>query len=128
MQVCESSEVNSLLFALVMYNQGHKLYEQSRLKTTHHIINLILAFSIKNGYQVSFSGVKRSGPAVDYPPPSSTEVDRVWVEMYLCLLSVPAWCVTAFVLYNNDNLITNILLCYSVYVSETGTGHTYSSY
>jgi hypothetical protein len=124
MQLCESAEVNSLLFTLVMYSQGHELYEQSRLKTTQHIINLILAFAIKNGYQFSFSGVKRSGPAVDYPPPSSTEVGRVWVELYLCLLFVPAYCVTAFILYNKDKLITHILLCYSAYVSEIGTGNT----
>jgi len=46
MQLCGSSEVNSLLFTLVMYSQGHELYEQSRLKTTHHTIHLNLAVAI----------------------------------------------------------------------------------
>ena len=41
-----------------------------------------------NGYWVSFSGVKRPGRGVDYPPPSSAEV-KERVELYLYALSGP---------------------------------------
>ena len=41
---------------------------------------------LKNGYRVSFLGVKRSGRGVDHPPPVSAEV-KERVELYMYFLS-----------------------------------------
>jgi hypothetical protein len=46
-----------------------------------------------NGYRVSFPGVKWPGHGFDRPFPPSAEV-KERVELYLCFLCGPSWCVT----------------------------------
>ena len=46
--------------------------------------------SPKNGYRVSFPGVKRPECGIDHPPPSSAEVKEI-VELYLFSPSGPSW-------------------------------------
>jgi len=43
-----------------------------------------------NGYRVSFQGVKRPGPGVDHPTPSSSEV-KERVDKYLYSPPGPSW-------------------------------------
>ena len=45
---------------------------------------------IYNEPRVSFTGVKRPGRGIDYPPPSSAEV-KERVELYLYSPAVPSW-------------------------------------
>jgi hypothetical protein len=56
------------------------------------LINLI-----DNGYQASFSGVKRPGRGVDHPPQFSAEV-KERVELYLYSHSGPSWPVLGWTL------------------------------
>jgi hypothetical protein len=54
--------------------------------------------ALYNGFRVCFLGVKLPGRGVDHPPPSSAEVKKKRIKLYLYSPSVPSWPVIGWAL------------------------------